>query len=138
MLIYLIVPSLVVVTTDPVNPGKLIEGTYIDLVCNIYEAVDTYIDVTAEWSKDGSTLSNGTDYIISEVVESSGYYISTVHIAELSAGDSVYKCSVRVVPSTGTYIGGSNGSSNITISVRGETQYSVMCYKLDHNYNTFV
>ena len=94
-------------------------------MCNISadEAVDTDIDVTAEWSKDGSTLNNGTDYIISEVVKSSGYYISTVHIAELTEGDSVYKCSFRVVPSIGTYITGSSGSSIITISVRGETQY---------------
>ena len=109
-------------------------------MCNasVNEGINTDIDVNAEWSKDGSTLNNGTDYIISEVVESSGYYISTVHIAELTAGDSVYNCSARVVPSTGTYIAESSGSSNITISVRGETQYKVMCYKLDHNYNTFV
>ena len=112
------------------------EGTYFDLVCNISfdEAVDTDIDVTAEWSKDGSTLNNETDYIISKVAESSGYYISNLHIAELTAGDSVYNCSARVVPSAGTYIAGSSGSSNITISVRSETQYKVMCYKLHHNY----
>ena len=130
-----LVPSPVVgVTTDPVNPGKLIEGTYVDLVCNVSadESVGTDIDVTAEWSKDGSTLNNGTDYIISEVVESSGYYISTVRIAELTAGDSVYKCLVRVVPFI--YIAGRSGSSIITISVRGETQYRVMYYKLDHIY----
>ena len=97
-------------------------------MCNasVNEGIDTDIDVNAEWSKDGSTLNNGTDNIISEVVESSGYYFSTVHIAELIEGDSVYMCSVRVVPSIGTYLAGSSGSSNITLSVRGETQYKVM------------
>ena len=36
--------------------------------------------------------------------------------------------------SIGTYIAGSSGSSDINISVRGETQYKVTCYKLDHIY----
>ena len=93
-------------------------------MCNasVSEEIDTDIDVTVEWSKDGSTLNNGTDYIISEVVESSGYYISTVHIAELTAGDSVYKCSVSILFSVSTYVTGSTGSDEITITVRGKNQ----------------
>ena len=110
--------------TNPVVSGELIEGTYIDLVCNasIDEGVNTDIAVAAEWSKDNTPISSGSDYNISEVMELSGNYISTVHIVELekSVSDGVYKCSVSVIPNVTTYITGSNGSNEITIAVRGK------------------
>ena len=123
---FLTVPSPVVnVNTNPVNPGDLIEGTYIDLVCNasVNEGIDTGdADISIAWFKDGNPISNGTDYIISEVIESSGSYISTVRIVELGIGYDVYKCSVSVVPYVSTYVTGSNGSDEITTMVRGKNQ----------------
>ena len=125
-LLFCTVPlSIVDVNTNPVNPGGLIEGTYIDLVCNasISEGIDTGdANINITWSKNGNPISNGSDYIISEVVESSSNYISTVRIVELEKGDNVYKCSVSVVPSVLTYVTGSTGSDEITTIVRGKTQ----------------
>ena len=105
--------------TNPVNPGDLIEGTYIDLVCNasVNEGIDTGdADISIAWSKNGNPISDGSDYILSEVMELSGSYISTVRIVELGIGNDVYKCSVSIVPSVSTYVTGSTGSDEITIA----------------------
>ena len=118
-------PPTVNVTTNPVNLGDLIEGTYIDLVCNasVNEEIDTgNANISIAWFKNGNPISNGSDYIISEVMELSGNYISTVRIVELEIGNDVYKCSVSVVPSVLTYVTGSTGSDEITTMVRGKNQ----------------
>ena len=122
----LVPPPNVDVMTNPVVSGELIEGTYIDLVCNasIDEGVNTNIAVAAEWSKDNTPIFSlgGSAYNISEVMELYGNYISTVHIAELekSVSDGDYKCSVSVIPNVTTHVTGSNGSNEITIAVRGK------------------
>ena len=95
-------------------------------MCNasIDEGVNTDIAVAAEWSKDNTPISNlgGSDYSISEVMELSGNYISTVRIVELerSVSNGVYKCSVSVIPNVTTHVTGSTGSDEITIAVRGK------------------
>ncbi len=123
-LLFLIVPPPIVqVTTDPDNINTLIEGTYIDLVCNssINEGVDTDIIVTVVWSKDGTTIANGTDYSIGNVTLVSGYYISTVRIEQLLVTDNnaVFNCTVTATPTVSTFITENNGNGGITLSVQG-------------------
>ena len=122
--LFITVPPVVVqVSTDPTNLGTLIEGTYIDLVCNSYvnDGVDTDYTVTVQWSRNGTTILNGTDYSISPVTTVSGNYISTLRIEELSTSDdySLFTCSVIVTPSVSTLITGSDGNDDIIIKVRG-------------------
>ena len=125
----LVVPTPeVVVTTDPPNP-TLVEGTYIDLVCTvtINDAVDTDVNVIIEWSRNGGSLMNSPDYSISPISLISDQYISTIRIEELMTSDNgaTYSCSVTIQPSSlSTYITGSNGDSDITLSVEGK--YSVL------------
>ena len=121
---YITVPPLgVEVTTDVSTP--LIEGTYIDLVCNvsIHGGENTNITVSVQWSRDGTTINNGPQYTISAVELVSGNnYSSTVRIEELATSDSnaVFTCSVNVTPSAdSTFTTGSEGTGNITITVRG-------------------
>ena len=125
-LLFCTVPLPIVdVNINPVNPDGLIEGTYIDLVCNasVSEGIDTGdANINITWSKNGNPISNGSDYIISEVIQLSGKYISTVRIVELKKGDDVYKCSVSIVPSVSTYVIGSTGSDEITTMVRGKNE----------------
>ena len=120
----------VVVITDPPDVGTLVEGTYIDLVCavTINEAVDTDVDVSIEWSRNGgSPLMNSSDYSISPVSLISGQHISTVRVEELMTSDNgaTYSCSVSIQPSSlSTYITGSSGDGDIMLSVEGKcTQY---------------
>ena len=124
MLFLIVPPPVVQVTTDPDYLGTLIEGTYIDLVCNssINEGVDTDISVTVVWSKDDNALADGSGYSISNVTLVSGYYISTVRIEELEVtadNNAVLTCTVTATPLISTFITENNGNNNITISVRG-------------------
>ena len=120
MLFLIVPPPVVEVTTDPDNLGTLIEGTYIDLVCNssINEGVDTDISVTVVWSEGSNTIANGSGYSISNVKLVSGYYISTVRIEELEV-TAVFTCTVTTTPSISTFITGNNGNNDITLSVQG-------------------
>ena len=93
-------------------------------MCNasVNEGIDTGdTDIIIKWSKNENNISNGSDYIISEVMELSGNYISIVRIVELERGDDVYKCSVSVVPSVLTYVTEITGSDEITTMVRGKS-----------------
>ena len=114
------------VTTDPPHVGTLVEGTYIDLVCTvaINDAVDTNVYVNIGWSRNGgSPFMNSSDYSISPTSLISDQYISTIHIEELLTSDNgaTYSCSVSIQPSSlYNYITGSNGDSDITLSVEGK------------------
>ncbi len=123
MLFLIVPPPIVQVTTDPDNINTLIEGTYIDLVCNssINEGVDTDISVTVVWSKDGATIANGAVYTISNVTLVSGYYISTVRIEELQVTDNnaMFTCTVTATPTISTFITENIGNDGITLSVQG-------------------
>ena len=119
------------VTTDPPNAGTLVEGTYIDLVCTvtINDAVNIDVDVNIVWSRNGgSPLMNSSDYSISPILLISDQYISTIRIEELmmtSGNGDTYSCSVSIQPSSlSTYITGTIGDSDITLSVVGK--YSVL------------
>ena len=123
----LVVPTPdVIITTDPHNVGTLVEGTYIDLVCNvtINDAVDTDVNINIEWSRNGgSPLMNSSDYSISPISLVSDQYISTIRIEELMTSDNgaTFSCSVSIQPSPlSAYIAGSNGDSSITLSVEGK------------------
>ena len=112
------------VTTDPPD-ATLVEGTYIDLVCTvtINDAVDTDVNVNIEWSRNGDSLMNSSDYSISQISLISDQYISTIRIEELMTNDNgaTYSCSVSIQPSSlSNYITGSNGDSDITLSVEGK------------------
>ena len=114
------------VTTNPPDVGTLVEGTYIDLVCTvtINDAVDTNVNVSMVWSRNGSSpLSNSSDYFISPVSLISDQYIRIIRIEELMMIDNgaTYSCSVSIQPSSlSMYITGSSEYSSITLSVEGK------------------
>ena len=116
----------VTVTTNPPDVGTLVEGTYIDLVCTVTVngAVNTDVNVNIEWSRNGaSPLMNTSDYSISPISLTSDQYIRTIRIEELMTGDNgaTYSCFVSIQPfSLSSYITGSNGESEITLSVEGK------------------
>ena len=127
----LVVPTPeVTVITNPPDVGILVEGTYIDLVCTITinDAVNTDVNVNIEWSRNGgSPLMNSSDYSINPISLITDQYISMVRIEELMTSDNgaTYSCSVSIQSfSLSNYISGSNGDSDITLSVEGK--YAVL------------
>ena len=88
----------------------------------INDAVNTDVNVNIEWSRNGgSPLTNSSDHSISPIALISDQYISTIRIEELMTSDNgaTYSCSVSIQPSLSNSISGSNGYSDITISVEG-------------------
>ena len=92
-------------------------------MCNssINEGVDTDISVSVVWSKNGTTVANGSEYTISNVELVSGYNISTIRIEELQVTDNntVFTCTATATPTISTFIIENNGNAGITLSVRG-------------------
>ena len=130
-------PVNVQVSTDPANIGTLIEGTFIDVVCNstISNGVNTDYTVSVQWTKNGAMIANGTDYSISPVTEVSvNNYISTLRIKELTTGDDSFMCSVTVTPSVSTFITGNNGNNDIIIRVRGLYIISIRMVKVIYSH----
>ena len=92
-------------------------------MCNssVNDGVDTDYTVTVQWSRNGTTILDGTDYSISSVTTVSGNYISTLRIQKLNTDDdySLFTCSVIVTPSVSTFVTGSDENDDIIIRVRG-------------------
>ena len=89
----------------------------------INDAVNTDVNVSIVWYRNGgSPLINSSDYCISPISLISDEYISTIRIEELMTSDNgaTYFCSVSIQPSSlSSYITGSNGYRDITLSVEG-------------------
>ena len=105
------------------------EGQFLDIVCNvnISEAINTGIDVSITWQKNGgSSLTNNTDYTISPLTSVSNMYTSTLRIESLNHDGSdpddgaVYSCSVTIQPSpVSPFITGNSNSDSIALTVAG-------------------
>jgi len=97
---------------------------------SINDAINTDVNVNIEWSRNGgSPLMNSSDYTISPISLISDQYISRIRIEELGTNNNndMFTCSVSVQPfSLSTYIIGSDGNSNITLSVEGKHQVIVI------------
>ncbi len=94
-------------------------------MCNssVSDGVDTDYTVIIQWSRNGTTIVNGTDYSISPVTAVSENYICNLRIEELYTDDdySLFTCSVIVTPSVSTFITGNDGNDDIIIRVRGSS-----------------
>ena len=123
------VPSPSVSISTSTNSSSLVEGQFLDIVCNvnISEAINTGINVSITWQKNGgSALTNNTDYTISPLTSVSNMYTSTLRIESLNHDGSdpdngaVYSCSVTVQPSpVSPFITGNSNSDSITLTVAG-------------------
>ena len=106
-------------------------------MCNISvnNGVNTNVTVSVQWSRNGTTINSGHQYTISAVELVSGNnYSSTVRIEELATSDSntVFTCSVNATPSDSTFITGSEGTDNITITIRGLLIDTLMINNYNH------
>ena len=115
------------------------EGQFLDIVCNINisEAINTGIEVSIKWQKNGgSPLTNNTDYTISPLTSVSNMYTSTLRIESLnhdgsdSDNGAVYSCSVTVQLSpVSPFITGNSNSDSITLTVAGTViVYCIVLY----------
>ena len=114
----------VTVSTYSVDPSSLIEATYLDIVCtvNISDAVNTQVSI--EWSRNGGSLTNNSDYTISSLTMlGSHMYTSTLRIESLSNtrdNGAMYSCTVSVLASPlSSFIIGNENKNSLILNVTG-------------------
>ena len=123
-LIFIVPIPDVLLTTQPLDVDTFVEGTYIDLVCNITnEDIGIDINITVNWFRNTTTpLSNSTDYSINTVI----YGIDVISILRIkslnfpSDDEEVFWCEVTIEPSSVLdFVIGTTVSHYIILSVQG-------------------
>lgn len=93
--VHVVSPQNVSLTTTV--SGPLVEGQFLDLICMINTSQFDTFAVT--WSRNETELTNGSDYTICSVANSSNIYISVLHINSLyyyRDNNAIYSCSVDI------------------------------------------
>ena len=123
-LIFIVPIPDVLLTTQPSDVDAFVEGTYIDLVCNVTnENIGIDINITVNWFRNTTTLlSNSTDYTINTIVYEINV-ISTLRIKSLSFpndDEEIFWCEITVEPSPMlNFVIGTTVSHYIILSVQG-------------------
>ena len=123
-------PPSVSVSTDSVDYSQLVGGQFLDIFCtaNISQYIDTTVNVTMTWSRNGTVLTNGSNFIIGPVTNVFNMYTSTLRVRDLryqTDNGAVYNCSVSVQssPVSPFITGNDNTSSGIRLTVAGKCIY---------------
>ena len=122
-LIFIVPIPDVLLTTQPSDANTFVEGTYINLVCNVTNKnIGIDINITVNWFRNTTLLSNSTDYSINTVVYGIDV-ISTLRIKSLNFpndDEEIFWCEITVEPSSVLdFVIGTTVSHYITLSVQG-------------------
>ena len=123
IIIFIIIVSTPNVTID-VNATDHVEGQFLVITCiaTVSEYVDTNVTVDITWRRNGTVLTNGSDFIIGAVTKSNNKYTSILRVNSLryeTDNGATYNCTVGVVSNT-PYIMPGNDSSAITLTVQSK------------------
>ena len=119
----LVVPTPTVIVD--VNATDHVEGQFLDITCsaNFSEYVDTNVTVNMIWRRNGTVLTNGSDFTIGAVAKSNNKYISILRVNSLryeTDNGATYNCTVGVVSNTPYIMPGNDSSSAITLTVQSK------------------
>ena len=124
-MIRLIVPTPIV--TVSVNVTDHVEGQFLDVTCTatVSEYVNTDVTVSMTWRRNGTVLTNGSNFIIGAVAKSefNNKYTSILRVNSLryeTDNGATYNCTVGVAPNTPYIMPGNDSSSAITLTVRSK------------------
>lgn len=111
--------SLVISSQPPLNSTQLIEGLYLELVCNV--TIDEVIgfNLIFGWSRNGTSLSSSSEYTITNYMYSSTLFISKLYYTRDNGSE--YSCAVTVVPTVeSSFTASTMSSGNVVLSVESE------------------
>ena len=124
-MIRLIVPTPTV--TVSVNATDHVEGQFLDVTCTatVSEYVNTDVTVSMTWRRNGTVLTNGSDFIIGAMAKSefNNEYTSILRVNSLryeADNGAKYNCTVGVAPNTFYIMPGNDSSSAITLTVQSK------------------
>ena len=124
-MIRLIVPTPTV--TVSVNATDHVEGQFLDVTCTatVSEYVNTDVTVSMTWRRNGTVLTNGSNFIIGAVAKSefNNKYTSILRVNSLryeTDNGATYNCTVGVAPNIPYIMPGNDSSSAITLTVQSK------------------
>ena len=123
-LIFIVPIPDVLLTTQPSDVDAFVEGTYVDLVCNVINKnIGIDINITVNWFRNTTTLlSNSTEYSINTVVDGINV-ISTLRIKSLNFpndDEEIFWCETTVEPSSVLdFVIGTTVSHYIILNIQG-------------------
>ena len=122
--INLIVPT-PTVSVD-VNATDHVEGQFLDITCTVTvsEYVDT-ADVTVSmiWRRNGTVLTNGSDFTIGAVAKSNNKYTSILRVNSLryeTDNGATYNCTASITSNNLNVLPGNDSSSATTLTVQSK------------------
>ena len=124
IIIFIIIVSTPNVTID-VNATDHVEGQFLVITCiaTVSEYVDTNVTVDITWRRNGTVLTNGSDFTIEAVAKSNNKYTSILRVNSLryeTDNGATYNCTVGVAPNTPYIMPGNDSSSAITLTVQSK------------------
>ena len=124
-MIRLIVPTPIV--TVSVNATNHVEGQFLDVTCRatVSEYVNTDVTVSMTWRRNGTVLTNGSDFIIGVMAKSefNNEYTSILRVNSLryeADNGAAYNCSASITSNDLHVLPGNNSSSATTLTVQSK------------------
>ena len=124
IIIFITIVSTSDVTID-VNATDHVEGQFLVITCiaTVSEYVDTNVTVNITWRRNGTVLTNGSDFTIGAVAKSNNKYTSILRVNSLryeTDNGATYNCTVGITPNTPIILPGNDNSSAITLTVQSK------------------
>ena len=109
-----------------VNATDHVEGQFLDITCTA--TVSDYVntaDVTVSmiWRRNGTVLTNGSDFTIGAVAKSNNKYTSILRVNSLryeTDNGATYNCTVGITPNTPYIMPRNDSSSAIALTVQSK------------------
>ena len=102
-----------------------VEGQFLDLVCSIdiNQYINSPVTVSVTWNRNGTTLTNGNDFIISSVTGVQNMYNNTLRINDLRNDRDnygLYSCLVNVTSMSPFITSSIDNIASIVLRVAGK------------------
>ena len=103
-----------------VNATDHVEGQFLDITCTatVSEYVDTDVTVSMIWRRNGTVLTNGSDFTIGAVAKSNNKYTSILRVNSLryeTDNGATYNCTASI---NSNVLPGNDSSSATTLTVQ--------------------
>ena len=122
-MIILIVPTPTVIVD--VNATDHVEGQFLDITCTatVSEYVETDVTVSMIWRRNGTVLTNGSDFIVGAVAKSNNKYTSILRVNSLryeTDNGATYNCTASITSNDLNVLPGNDSSSATTLTVQSK------------------
>ena len=122
--VFILVVPTPTVTID-VNATDHVEGQFLDITCSATFSVfvNTNVTVRMIWRRNGTVLTNGSDFTIGAVAKSNNKYTSILRVNSLryeTDNGATYNCTASITSNELNVLPGNDSSSATTLTVQSK------------------